>query len=224
MTRDPARIFPGVFGWARSLALVAIVSMPASVGCRPPVTRFEVVSFRSTTQEVYREQFDAGYYCVNADHNWTFVFEIEPVRVPATPEVDGESAATQPSDASAPDEELWMSQVLQVEVFWKAQPGISFAESSQTNANIVYCLTTGTGTITYEGAGFVWFAPSTDKKSMRGEIESATLYPARTVKEPSDLFGPCRLTGKFTAVEDRKRVVEKMREVRRRVGPPVSSN
>ncbi|HKQ46617.1 MAG TPA: hypothetical protein VJZ71_00945 [Phycisphaerae bacterium] len=205
-------------------ARAALVSLLIVGGCQSPVTQFEVVSFRSTAPEVYREQFDAGYYCVNADHNWMFVFEIEPVQVPVTPEVVGESAATQPSDASAPDQELWMSQVLQVEVFWKAQPGTSFAERSQTNANIVYCLTTGAGSITYEGAGFVWFAPSMDKKSMRGNIESATLYPARTVKEPPDLFGPCRLTGEFTAVEDRKRVVEKMREVRRRVGPPVTSN
>lgn len=172
--------------------------------------------------DVYREQFDAGYYCVNADHNWTFVFEIEPVEVQSTQEVEGAAVSSQPSEPSTSDEELWMSQVVQVEVFWKAQPGTSFAESSQTNANIVYCLTTGAGSITYEGAGFVWFAPSMDKKSMRGRIESATLYPARTVKEAPDLFGPCRLTGDFIAVEDRKRVVEKMREVRRRVGPPVA--
>lgn len=211
-----------MIGWARLAALVVLVSMPAGVGCQPPATRFEVVSFRSTTPEVYREQFDSGYYCVNADHNWMFVFEIAPVQVHSTPEVEGGTASSQPSEAAALDEELWMTQIVQVEVFWKAQPGTSYAESSQTNANIVYCLTTGAGTITYEGAGFVWFAPSMDKKSMRGRIESATLYPARTVKEPSDLFGPCRLTGKFTAVEDRKRVVEKMREVRRRVGPPVA--
>ena len=210
--------------WSGPVTLVAIVLMPTGVGCRPPVTRFEVLSFRSTTPEVYREQFDAGYYCVNADHNWTFIFEIAPVQVHATLENKGESPASQPGEAVNDDEELWMSQIVQVEVFWKAQPGTSFAESSQTNANIVYFLTTGSGSITYEGAGFVWFAPSWDKKSIRGRIESATLYPARTVKEPSDLFGPCRLTGEFTAVEDRKRVVEKMREVRRRVGPPVSSN
>lgn len=193
-------------------------------GCQPPVTRFEVVSFRSSTPEVYREQFDAGYYCVNADHNWTFVFEIEPVQVHSTPELEGGSAASQPGETGTSEESLWMSQIVQVDVFWKALPGTSFAESSQTNANLIYCLTTDTGSITYEGAGFVWFAPSMDKKSMRGQIESATLYPARTVREPSDLFGPCRLTGKFTAVEDRKRVVEKMREVRRRLGPPISRN
>lgn len=206
------RILPG---------LGVLASIWVGAGCQPVVTQFEIVSFRSSAvPEIYRERFDGGYYRINADHNWTLVFEIKPVLVRP---VHKDEATSQPASAPAQgdDEELWMSQIVEVEVFWRPHPGRSYAESSQTNANIVYCLTTGTGSITYEGAGFVTFSESRDRKSVKGRIESATLYPARTVKEPSDLFGPCRMTGTFTAVEDRKRVVERLQEIRRRFGPPV---
>ena len=170
-----------------------LIVFVAAGGCKRTETQFEVVSFRSASPEIYREHFDDGYYCENADNKWTFVFDIKPVLVQAMGQPADDGAATsQPtsSPATRADEELWMSQVIEVEVFWRPRPGTSFAESSQTNANIVYSLTTGAGTITYEGAGFVYFSPSMDKKRMEGRIESATLYPARTVKEQPDLFGP----------------------------------
>ncbi len=199
-----------------------ILSSGVGAGCQSKGTQLEVTAFRSSSSpEIYREQFDAGYYCINADQSWTFIFEIKPVQVSTSQ--PGDDAASEPTaEAVSAGDVLWMSQIVEVEVFWRPQPGRSYAESSQTNANIVYGLTTGAGSITYEGAGFVSFSLSADKKRMQGRIESSTLYPARTVNAPPDLFGPCRMTGSFTAVEDRKHVVEKLREIRRRVGPPVS--
>lgn len=214
--------------WKRRLPPIlglfaVIVSSGVGTGCQSKGTQLEVTAFRSpSAPEIYRERFDAGYYCINADQSWTFIFEIMPVQV-AAPQT-GDAASSQPTDETGSSEDaLWMSQIVEVEVFWRPRPGTSYAESSQTNANIVYGLTTGAGSITYEGAGFVSFSPSADKKSIQGRIESSTLYPARTVNAPPDLFGPCRMTGRFTAIEDRKHVVEKLREFRRRVGPPVSS-
>ena len=61
-------------------------------------TQFEVVSFRSASPEIYREHFDDGYYCENADNKWTFVFDIKPVLVQAMGQpIADDGAATSPT-------------------------------------------------------------------------------------------------------------------------------
>ncbi len=100
------------------------------------------------------------------------------------------------------------------------RPGITYAESTQTNADIIYCLQRGDDVITYEGAGFVYFRTADGGRTVRGRIESATLSPARRNGAPQDYFGPCQLTGSFTARLNRPAVVAAQRAVRRLVGPP----
>lgn len=117
-----------------------------------------------------------------------------------------------------------MSQLVVIEVFWRAKPGTTFAESSQTNANIVYCLTTGRDSITYEGAGFVSFQESGRQGVLQGRIESAALYPARITGAPADLFGRCRLSGTFTARSNRAKTIALTQALRKRVGPPIGTD
>ncbi len=171
----------------RLLIVLAVVAP----GCAKVTTRFDVHSFKNSTgQELYSEVFPNGWYAVTAHRNQVFTFEIAP------PSSRDDSDLSRPNDAE-------YRQLVRVEVFWKPRPGATYADSSQTNANITYCLITGKDAITYEGAGFVFLTRSMDKKSITGQIESATLVPAHFQGEPADLFGPCHLKGNFAAREDR---------------------
>jgi hypothetical protein len=184
----------------------------AAAGCRPVETRFEIASFRDpAAPERFSEKFDGGHFMVDAHRNWTLAFALEPS--------DAASA-----DAGRPAGEPGMAQYLLVEVFWRPLPGITYAESSQTNASLCYCLVSSGRTITYEGAGFVSFSYSRDGRSVTGRIESSSLVPARFLNDPADLFGPCRLTGAFTAREDRRRVTRVMQRIRRTTTAPASSS
>jgi hypothetical protein len=207
-------------------------------GCKNTETRFDIISFHeSGSPERMTERFERGSFSQDANHNWTFVFEIAPMwldggqppSADATDESRGPAATSQPGDDKPAhrrtlytDRDSRMSQMIQLQVFWKPRPGTTYAESSQTNASIVYCLITGGDAITYEGAGFVYFTVSRDGKKIEGRIESSTLYPVRYVGEPADLFGPCHLQGTFTAVEDRKHVVSVVQRMRKKLGPPTN--
>lgn len=189
-------------------------------GCTKPITQFEIESFKdSATPQRFSEVFDAGYFCVDSSKNHTFIFTVSPTYVER--EIDTPDDA--PESTPTPSEPVRMSQTLELKVFWRAIPGSTFAESTQTNANIVYCLTTGRNCITYEGAGFVSFSESRDGTTVTGLVESAALCPARFVNAPADLFGPCHISGTFVAHKDRAAVVSHQLALRRKLGPPITS-
>lgn len=207
----------------------------AECACQKPETRFEVESFKDRQfSQRFSESFEDGYYCVSPNKNYTFVFEVLPTYIdaPAKPEtadsVSDEPAGDEPeisdTGSNVSSESIRMSQAIEISVFWKPRPGTTFAESTQTNANIVYCLITGRDCITYEGAGFVSFTESRDGQSVSGLVESAALYPARTVNAPNDLFGPCRFSGTFVAKKDPAAVVARQLRLRKRLGPPISAS
>ena len=183
-----------------------------AVGCAPRETRFEVLSFKSQIRlggspiqpDHYSERFPNGSFAVNAHRDFTFTFELEP------------QARLDEQTTSAPVEDT--AQVIRIEVFWKARPGTTYAESSQTNANLSYCLISGRHAITYEGAGFVYFTRSFDGKTISGKIESGTLVPVHFSGEPNDLFGPCHLRGTFVAREDRRKVAAAQHKLERNKG------
>lgn len=159
--------------------------------CTPVQTRFDVLSFKNPTgQELYSESFPDGHYAIAANRNHVFTFQIAPREVLGSPDL------SKPADAN-------FCQYVRVELFWKPRPGTTYAESSQTNANITYCLISGKDSITYEGAGFAYMSKSWDGKGVTGQIESATLVPTHVMGEPTDLFGPCHLKGSFAARENK---------------------
>jgi hypothetical protein len=208
----------------RALLIAALPILAG--GCRQIETRFDVLSFHNPDQpEQFTERFQVGSFSVDAQNNWDIVFEIPASRIEVQrPLYSTSSPASQPADeASRPvkTETTPMSQYVHIQVFWRPLPGTTYAESSQTNASILYCLITGNDAISYEGAGFVYFTQSYDKQTITGQIESATLVPVRTVGEPVDLFGPCRLQGFFVAHQDRRRVVSILQRLRKSLGRPV---
>jgi len=210
-----------------SVLLSAALVVTMTGGCREIETRFDVLSSKNPNNpEQYTERFAAGSFSIDAQNNWDIVFEIPPSRVDLVrPIMPTSSPDSQPADAPPPPrrtESTMMSQFVHIRVFWRPLPGTTYAESSQTDASILYCLMTGDDAISYEGAGFVYFTQSYDKQTITGQIESATLVPVRTVGEPLDLFGPCRLQGYFVAHQDRRRVVSILQQLRRTLGRPVA--
>lgn len=225
--RAPARRRWRSRSWAAPL-LIAALGSAATLGCRSTPTRFEILSFRRPqAPERLSERFDPGSFAVNARGNWDIVFEIPPTLIVlGDPEIAARGETTEGAAAPSPptaDREVWMSQIILVNVFWRPRPGKTHAESTQTDATILYNLMTGGEVIAYEGAGFVYFKQSRDGMTIKGRIESSDLTPQRHVNRPDDLFGPCRIRGTFTARKDRKHVVSILKKLRRRLGPRVSS-
>lgn len=199
-----------------ALPLAAIAMCVAA--CRPADTKFQVVTFRDPNQpETLTERFDGGgSFTSSAGGNYQIVFEIPPALI--QPESPDEADPSEHPRRALP---VWASQFIHIEVFWRPLPGTTYAERTQTNANILYCVVTGDDAISYEGAGFVYLKLSRDGEHLSGALESSTLFPARIAKSPRDLFGPCRVTGTFQAVQDRRAVATVQQTLRRLLGPPV---
>lgn len=214
----------------KGVLAIVLCACILSSACRKTETCFEVIAFADEDNpERISENFEPGSFAMDARGQWDIVFAISPTQ--AYPSDMGSiETAPETSDGDSPDaaadvpehgeEDLWWSQTIHIHLFWKPRPGRTYAESSQTNATIVYCIMTNYGIVKYEGAGFVYFKHSRDGKKITGKIESSTLYPSHFVGEPADVFGRCRLDGTFTALEDRRAVVEVQRKLRKRLGRP----
>lgn len=195
-------------------------------GCSPTETRLEIQSFKNPeAAERFAERFDRCSFAVNAQNNWDIVFEIQPtlIRMPVPSTGSPTSTSRPASDRDTSADEVPMSQMIHVHVFWRPVPGTTYAESTQTNATIVYCVSTGRNSIAYKGAGFVYFTPSRDGLTIEGQIESSDLVPTDYVNEPVDLFGPCRIEGSFIARQQRGHVVAILQRLRKTIGPPGGS-
>ncbi len=210
------------FAWAWAASLWCLA------GCQPIETRFDILSFSNPkAPEVLTERFEPGAFSLDARNNLDIVFEIPMTQVAVPRAADGAATpTTSPDDETVPQtqglEQLWMAQTVHIHVFWMARPGTTYAESSQTNASILYCLMMQDSAISYEGAGFVYVRRSRDGKTITGEVESASLVPVRTSNEPVDVFGPCQFRGTFVAREDRRQVVDVLRDIRVRLGRPLT--
>lgn len=173
-----------------------------------------MTSFTKPTEpQVFTEQFPDGHFRVNSGRTYEIVMQLEPtlLEVPV-------AETTQPAE-DAPSDLVWTSQFLHIQLLWQAIPGKTYAESTQTNAAISYCLINGENAISYEGAGFVYFKISRDGKTMTGRIESASLRPTRFTGDPMDLFGPCRIQGTFTSTLGHRQVANVRQKIRRLLGP-----
>jgi len=112
------------------------------------------------------------------------------------------------------EEQVYIAQLLHVEMLWQPRPGKTYAERTQTDAGITYCLQRGADRARYEGAGFVYFTLEDDGRTIVGEIESATLYPAGATDESVAVLGPCRIRGPFVATLSANGVMNVKRRIR----------
>ncbi len=200
-------------------------------GCAPVPTRFDIDTLgRPGRTQSYSQVFDGpGRFATNAQGDYEFAFELPPVVMQVPPPSEGLPAHEIAEDAGngsaaepLPDE-IFLSQLVHIHCIWRPLPGTTYAERSQTNATIVYCLIRGESAISYEGAGFVSFSPSRDGGMVTGELESSALFPTRTAGDPADLFGPCHVRGTFTARRDAAQVAAMKQRIRQHLGPERAS-
>lgn len=218
--------------------LVALGSLAS--GCQPKATCFRVRAFaESGSGELFVENFPDGAFTKNALGNYKLAFTLPPRRIriqspenrdnsstPATtqPASNDDAAvggaqpdvvANQPAEAtpSAVPEEVYIAQFVLIDLLWRAEPGTTFADSTQTNAGITYCLVRGPDTVRYDGAGFVYFQLDRDGRTMTGRVESATLYPSKATSDSIDVLGPCRVTAEFVAHKNARGVTDVQRKL-----------
>lgn len=212
------------------LILAACAGLASTAGCRKTETRLEIQYFKDPQAPgLIHEDFEPGAFATDAHGDWDIVFEISPKSIDVGGNLPLPHDAPRPAmDGQAEDaahDEVRVAQLLHINMFWRPRPGTTPAESTQTDATIIYCLIRGRDLITYEGAGFIYFKRSRDGATIEGRIESSNLTPTRRVNEDLDLFGPCRVVGSFIAHNDRKRVVSVIKALRRRLSSasPISS-
>jgi hypothetical protein len=180
--------------WAVALAGAALA------GCAAPVNRVALVAVgEDGATSAYAETFDEAYY-----------------RDPARPPWDIVLRSARPTES---DPSRTVEQVLHLQLFWRAIPGTTHAESTQTNALVTYCLMSDADAVSYEGAGFVYLRIDRRRGTVEGLIESSSLARARQAGAARDSFGRCRLTGSFIARCDPSRVSELLGRVSSRLGP-----
>lgn len=172
--------------------------------------------------EALAAEFEPGVFAQDAQGAWDIVLQAAPAPIPETANAANADGAEDSSREPAmhavearPPRGGTLRQALHLRVFWRAQPGRTFAERTQTNANLRYAVLVGDRVLAYEGAGFVYFEASADGGSIKGTVESSSLSPAGRVGEIEDVIGPCRIEGSFTARRDKARTVEALQRLRR---------
>ncbi|MCK6484354.1 MAG: hypothetical protein HUU22_00160 [Phycisphaerae bacterium] len=185
----------------RRLLKFLVLLVLAVTGCAPKENRIVVDALEDSARpRQFHERFDDAFFSFDGRDRWTIVLHS---RRPA-----------------AADPAHDVEQILILKLFWRPIPGTTFADSTQTDALITYGLITAGACIAYEGAGFVYFSRSRDGTRLVGSIESSNLAPDRKLGEPADIFGRCRVTGRFVARRDFSKVAELVSRLNQRVGPP----
>ncbi len=191
---------------------------PTLVTVERPATPIELADMkRATESDNSDETVTAGDVVIRANTG------TDTESAADTDETVGPSAATDNNDSDSGtadddipmvEEQVYIAQLLHIEMLWQPRPGKTYAERTQTDAGITYCLQRGGDRARYEGAGFVYFTLEDDGRTIVGEIESATLYPAGATDESVAVLGPCRIRGPFVATLSANGVMSVKRRIR----------
>jgi hypothetical protein len=97
-----------------------------------------------------------------------------------------------------------VTELLAIELQWKARPGVTYDDPSTTNAYIRYLVSNDDGAAFYEGAGFVFVPHALDRErdELAFEIDRAELVPRASLGEMVELSDRLVLTGKLYATRD----------------------
>jgi len=205
----PRALRPSTRAMTRRL-IGSLFCVALAVGCGPRETRMNIVAFPDgQTIQNFSERFDTGAFNIDAHKNIILAFHLE--------DSDPGPPTCAPADAGPTPP---ISQTVIIEVFWQPRPGVTYVESTQTNATFSYCLQRGPDAIRYGGAGFVYLTKLTDDR-VEGRIESSSLTPAGQTGSPRDLFGRCRLTGTFQANHHPRQTVDAALRLKRLFAAPV---
>lgn len=147
--------------------------------------------------ERFRESFQEAWYDLDEHGNVDIV-----LRRSARPHEDTHSP---------------LDQVVHIRSVWRSIPGRTPAQRTQINGTITYYLVSGRTGTAYDGAGSVFFREKRGR--LVGAIELAKLRPTRHLVSSSPLFARAEISGEFTALRNRRRVVQLVNEMNQLFGP-----
>ena len=110
-----------------------------------------------------------------------------------------------------------LNQIVHIRSVWRSVPGRTPSQRTQINGTITYYLVSGRTGTAYDGAGSIFFKEKRGR--LIGAIELAKLRPTRHLISSSPLFARAEVSGEFTAVRDRRRVVQLVNDMNRLFGP-----
>ncbi len=191
--------------------MVSVFQKPCLVGswilvsvccCRSaPYNRIEVIDYRSNQPaQLHFEDFDEAYYGVG---------EGGLVEVVLRKQTRWKADQTRRN-----------VQVIVLRTFWKPIPGRTYAEDSGLNANLRYMITRGGSAISYEGGGFFYYAEDAEARVITGRLEGGDLQPLRALGGDIGIFDKARISGRFKARRDDRRVAKIINRMEAALGPP----
>ena len=190
---------------ARTGRVVSIAVAACVVGCSTPVSMLEIVDHRAPGMtRRYREQFEESYYSFDQRGNVEIVLR------------RSSSGRTNPSDI--------IRQTVHIRSLWQSIPGQTVAHRTQINATVVYTITSGHISQTFEGAGSVFYTLHRWTGELTGALELATLRPTSRTSAPSSLFKQAELAGTFRATHDPRRVLRIVNEMTRRAAQTTTAS
>jgi len=99
-------------------------------------------------------------------------------------------------------------QVIYLKTFWYPQPGRTFVESTQMDANTMYAIMTPPTGIRCDGSAMLTYKWNNKGEPIKAYIESGILTPKYRMGDAVEPFGPSRFTGRVTLYEDPGEVVK----------------
>ncbi len=115
-------------------------------------------------------------------------------------------------------------QTFHIQSQWKPNPGLTYSDASMINATISYVIQKGNSGISYDGGGFASYKVQSSGTVLTGELEGAELQPLRNPSGDLRVFERVRISGRFRAIRDDRRVIRILRQIQEQLGPlpPVS--
>lgn len=190
---------------ARTGRAVLMAVAACAVGCSTTVSMLEIVDHRAPGMtRRYREHFEESYYSFDQRGNVEIVLRR--------------------STAGRPDPSAAIQQTVHIRSLWQSIPGQTVAHRTQINATVVYSITRGHISQTFEGAGSVFYKLHGRTGELTGAIELATLRPTSQTSASSSLFKQAELAGTFRATHDPRRVVRIVNEMARRAAQTTAAS
>jgi len=97
---------------------------------------------------------------------------------------------------------LRVEEILIIEVLWKPNPGVTFADPSCINCTMTYIIDTSGSVLVFRGAGFMRLSGNESAGRLKCNLQSSNLHLAgyRGFKTPPIMN--LSITGRFTAVKN----------------------
>ena len=184
----------------RGLCLSAGWLVGVATGCASPGATVRLLDYSgSGTPQPYVENFPEAYYALDPQGNVDLILR----------------RAEEPSGGEGE-----VVQLVHLRSVWRSIPGRTVADATQINAAVRYEITTAGEVLRLEGAGSVFFYKSGEGAELVGSVDEAFLKADGQAHAAELPFGRVKLSARFRAQCDPRRVKRWMNELDRSFPAP----